>query len=252
MKTLHAFFVFCFVGFSFFKSNSQSSLIPRYEIGVLGGVFVYQGDLTPNDVGAFNTMKPGLGIFGSRNLNSNLAFRLQLLRGSLKGDDSKYEHPDWRQQRNFKFKSPVTELSGLFVWNILGLKPNEAGIINFSPYVFGGVGFSFLNIKRDWSQFNASHFAGEDAILNGLIADADHKLPKSIFEFPIGMGVRYGINSRLSFTLEGTYRLTSTDYIDGFSQAANPDMNDHFHTMMAGLIYSFGKRSKFDCPTVKN
>ena len=250
MKTLRASLVLCLFGFSFFNSNAQSSLIPRYEAGILGGAFVYQGDLTPNDIGAFNTMKPGFGIFGSRNLNSFLALRLQLLRGSLKGDDSKYENPDWRQQRNFKFKSPVTELSGLFVWNILGLNSNEAGIINFSPYLFGGVGYSFLNIKRDWSEFNASHFAGEDAILNGLIADADHKLPKGVFEFPLGIGVRYGINSKLSFTLEGTYRLSSTDYLDGFSQAANPELNDHFHTMMLGLVYSFGKRNKFDCPKV--
>ena len=252
MKTLRGFSILCLLVFSFFNASSQSSLIPKYEVGILGGTFIYQGDLTPNDIGSFNTMKPGLGIFGSRNLNSVVAFRMQLLRGSLKGDDSKYENPAWRQQRNFKFKSPITELSGLLVWNILGLKPNEAGIINFSPYLFGGVGFSFLNIKRDWSQFNASHFTDEAAILNGLIADADHKLPKGVFEFPIGMGVRYGINSRLSFILEGTYRLTSTDYLDGFSQAANPDMNDHFHTMMAGLIYSFGKRNKFDCPIIKN
>lgn len=251
MKTFRGIPFLCFLVFSFSNLSGQSFLIPRYEVGILGGAFVYQGDLTPNDIGAFNTMKPGFGILGSRNLNSRLAFRLQLLHGSLKGDDSKYENPEWRQQRNFKFKSPVTELSGLFVWNILGLSPNEAGIINFTPYVFGGVGYTFLNIKRDWSQFNASHFTGETAILNGLSADADHQLPKGVFEFPVGMGLRYGINSKLSFVLEGTYRLTSTDYLDGFSQAANPDMNDHFHTLMAGLLYSFGKRNKFDCPKVR-
>jgi hypothetical protein len=252
MKTFGAIKALCFFLLIFSNANGQSSFIPKYEIGILGGAFIYQGDLTPNDFGAFNTMKPGFGIFASRTLNSALAFRLQLLRGKLKGDDSKYENPEWRQQRNFKFKSPVTEFSGLFIWNLLGLKPNEAGIINFTPYVFGGVGYSFLNIKRDWSQFNSSHFASEPAVLDGLIADADHKLPTGIFEFPVGIGVRYGINSKLSFTIEGTYRLTNTDYLDGFSQAANPDMNDHFHTMMVGLMYSFGKHNKFDCPKIRN
>src|SRR5215212_1952240 len=98
MKTLRAILALCSFAFSFLSANSQSSFIPKYEVGILGGTFVYQGDLTPNDFGALNTMRAGLGIYGSRNLNRMLAFRIQLLRGKLKGDDSKYETPSWRQQ----------------------------------------------------------------------------------------------------------------------------------------------------------
>lgn len=252
MKTLRVFSALCLFAFSFLTANSQSSLIPKYEIGVHLGTFIYQGDLTPNDLGAFNTMKPGFGISGTRNLNSRYAVRLQLLQGWLKGDDAKYENPAWRQQRNFNFKTPVTELSLLLVRNLIKLKPNDAGIINFIPYVFGGISFSFLKIKRDWSEFNYSHFAGETAIINGLNEDIDHKLPTGLFSVPLGVGVRYGISQKFSFTLEGTYRIIDNDYLDGFSQAANPDLSDHYHTLTAGLIYSFGKRNKFDCPVIKN
>ena len=252
MKTLRAIPALCLFAFSCVNANSQSSLIPRYEIGVHLGSFIYQGDLTPNELGAFNTMKPGFGISATRNINSLYAVRFQLLRGSLKGDDSKYDDPAWRQQRNFNFKTPVTELSALLVRNVIGLIPNEAGIINFSPYIFGGISYSFLKIKRDWSQFDYSHFAGETAVINGLNEDINHKIPKGIFSLPIGFGVRYGITEKLSFSLEATYRILDTDYLDGFSQAANPDKNDHYHTIMAGLIYSFGKRNRFDCPVIKN
>jgi len=252
MKTLRSFSALCLFVFAFFITNGQSSLIPKYELGVHLGTFIYQGDLTPNDLGAFNTMKPGFGISGTRNLNSRYAVRLQLLQGWLKGDDAKYENPAWRQQRNFNFKTPVTELSLQVVRNIIGLIPNEAGIINFSPYVFAGFSYSFLKIKRDWSNFNYSHFAGETAVINGLTEDINHKIPKGIFSIPIGLGVRYGISEKLSFSLEGTYRVLDTDYLDGFSQAANPDLNDHYHTLMVGLIYSFGKRNRFDCPIIKN
>lgn len=252
MKTCRAVTILSFIFYPFLFTSAQVNLIPKYEAGIVAGTFIYQGDLTPNALGAFNTMKFGLGVFGTRNINRFAAFRVQLLRGSLKGDDAKYDNPAWRQQRNFNFKTPVTELSGVFVWNIFGLNPNEAGIINFTPYVFGGLGYSFLKIKRDYSRFNYAHFAGETAIINGLNEDINHKLPRGILEFPIGFGVRYGINEKLSFNLEGTYRLTSTDYIDGFSQAANPDKNDHFHTLTAGLTYSFGKRNRFDCPKVGN
>ncbi len=252
MKSLRAFSVLCLFVFTFFIASSQSSLIPKYEIGVHLGTFIYQGDLTPNDLGAFNTMKPGFAISATRNINSLYAIRFQLLRGSLKGDDATYNDPAWRQQRNFNFKTPVTELSLQVVRNILSLVPNEAGIINFSPYVFGGLSYSFLKIKRNWSQFDYSHFASETAIINGLAEDIDHKVPKGIFSIPIGFGVRYGITEKLSFSLEGTYRILDTDYLDGFSQAANPDKNDHYHTLMAGLIYSFGKRNRLACPVIKN
>ena len=188
----------------------------------------------------------------SRNIDHRYAVRFQLLRGSLKGDDGKYENPDWRQQRNFNFRTPVTELSIQGVRNILGIKANDAGIINFTPYVFAGISYSFLNIKRDWSEFNYGHFAGEPTVIDGLNQDINHRLPKGLFSFPIGGGVRYGINDKLSFSLEGTYRIIGNDYLDGFSQAANPEMADHYHTLMMGVIYSFGSRNRFDCPKIKN
>lgn len=251
MNTLRVICALFFSLLIFSNAKGQNAFIPRYELGLHIGTFIYQGDLTPSDYGAFNTMKPGFAISATRNLNNLYAVRLQLLRGSLKGDDSKYENPDWRQQRNFKFKTPVTELSLQGVRNILRLKSNDAGIINFSPYIFGGISYSFLNIKRDYSEFNASHFAGEPAVINGLNEDIAHKLPKGLFSFPIGIGVRYGITEKFSFSLEGTYRIIGNDYLDGFSRAANPDMADHYHTAMIGIIYSFGKRNMFDCPKVK-
>jgi len=252
MKTLRAISVsFLFVLISL-NGKSQSELFPRYELGFHLGTFIYQGDLTPNDYGAFNTMKPGFAISATRNLNSRYAIRFQLLRGALKGDDSKYENPEWRQQRNFKFKTPVTELSLQAVRNILRLKSNDAGIINFSPYIFGGISYSFLNIKRDWSQFDYAHFAGETTVIDGLNEDINHKLPRGLFSLPIGAGIRYGITEKLSVSLEGTYRIIGNDYLDGFSRAANPEMADHYHTLMLGVIYSFGKRNILDCPKVGN
>lgn len=252
MKTLRAIGVLALLNLFFLNGKSQSELFPRYELGFHLGTFIYQGDLTPNDYGAFNTMKPGFAISATRNLNALYAIRFQLLRGSLKGDDSKYNNPEWRQQRNFKFHTPVTELSLQAVRNLLRLKSNDAGIINFSPYIFGGISYSFLNIKRDWSQFDSSHFSGEPAVINGLNEDINHKVPKGLFSFPIGAGLRYGITEKLSISLEGTYRIIGNDYLDGFSRAANPKMADHYHTLMLGVIYSFGKRNIFDCPKVGN
>lgn len=231
---------------------TAQSLSSKYEVGLNGGVLIYQGDLTPTATGSFKTLKPVFSIYGTRILNNSFSVRLNLLHGKLKGDDGKYENPSWRQQRNFNFTSPVTEISGLFIWNVMGLRPNDAGIVNFTPYLFAGAGFSFLKIKRDWSNFNYTHFSAEPGIINGLAEDISRSMPKAIPVIPFGIGVRYGISQKLSFTLESAYRITFTDYLDGFSKAANPELRDHYHSHTIGLIYTFGRNSNMDCPVIKN
>ncbi len=234
------------------SANAQTSLIPRYEAGLVGGTFVYQGDLSPYPLGAVNTPKPCFGIFGLRNISRTQAIRLQLLQGWLKGDESTYDQPAWRQQRNFYFRTPVTEVSLSYIRYLTGLDPNEAGIINFNPYVFAGISYSFLHITRDWSHFNATHFAGQTAVLNGLAKDVNQELPEGTFSLPLGAGIRYGLTEKLSLLIEGTYRISNTDYMDGFSYAANPEKRDHFYSMTAGIVWSFGKRNRFDCPDIKD
>jgi opacity protein-like surface antigen len=134
---------------------------------------------------------------------------------------------------------------------VLGLKPNAAGIVNFTPYVFAGVGYSFIKVKRDYSRFNASHFGSTSEVVSGLDEDIAVAPPRGIPVVPIGLGVRYGISPKLSFTLESSYRHTFTDYLDGFSRAANPALKDSYHSHTAGLIFSFGNKNKLDCPPVK-
>jgi predicted porin len=94
----------------------------------------------------------------------------------------------------------------------------------------------FLNIKRDWSN-SITHILPAKLRHQWLNEDINHTVQKDFFH-TYWVGVRYGITEKLSFSLEGTYRILNTDYLDGFSQAANPDKNDHYHTLMAGLIYS--------------
>ncbi len=230
------------------SSQSKYSL---YEFGINAGIMAYQGDLTPHEFGDLRTMNPTFSLYGSRNLSQKLAIRLSIAFGKLKGDDANYDAPVWRKLRNYNFHSPLTELSGIVLWNVRGLIPNDAGIVNFTPYLFAGVGYSFVNIKRDWSNFNNAHFSGQVNVTNGLNADINHTLPRGALVFPVGAGVRLGITPQLSFTAETSFRQISTDYLDGFSQGANPSLDDHYYTHSIGVIYSFGKKGKMECPVVK-
>jgi hypothetical protein len=222
----------------------------NFEIGLGLGAYIYQGDLTPNQLGSFKTTKPGLHLFANKIVSSNLSYRFNLAIAKLEGDESKYSNPEYRQQRNFKFESPLIEISGLGVWDI-GANNFNRNKGRFSPYIFTGAGLSFLNIKPDWSSFNAEFFTSESEVVTGLNTDSQKKLPKILPFIPAGMGFRYEISSRVAVNAEATYRFIFNDYLDGFSYAANPKRDDHYHSVTIGLVYKLGNKNKLNCPPVK-
>ena len=220
----------------------------KCEWGVNAGVFVYQGDLTPSPIGSYKTLKPALNFFLNRIVTRMFSLRTNVAVGGLKGDDGKYLAPQYRQQRNFNFKSPAFEISELLVADILknNLSRPSSGL---SPYLFAGLGFSILNIKRDWSRFNAEYFSSEATTLSGLTIDQQHPLPNLIPVLPMGIGIRYPISPSISINAETTYRFTFTDYLDGFSKAANDRRKDSYISHTVGLVYRFRNNSWLKCPT---
>jgi Domain of unknown function (DUF6089) len=235
----------CFL-FQMNEVNAQKKS-SKYEVGLGAGVFVYQGDLTPSRFGSFKTMRPGLVLHGSRKLNSTLAVRLNLSLASIMGNDAKYNTPAYRQQRNFNFRSPLIEFSPQLVWNPLGW--DDVGK-KISPYAFGGAALSILHIKRDWSNFNAAYFESELSVLSGLAIDAAHRTPRVTAAIPVGAGMRYSISPQIVLNAEAGYRILFTDYLDGFSRAANPSLKDHYYSITVGAIYRFGKKNSWDCAPV--
>jgi len=236
---------------SFFSSaRAQMSVtVPKHEIGFSAGMFVYQGDLTPEKAGAFKTPGFAINLFYNRLLSRSFSLRTNLAHGKLWADEANYDNPAWRKQRSFNFTARNTEISELLVWNILGNNYSEKDIV--SPYIFAGAGLSSLHITRDWSHMNPDYFANDSTFLTGLAADSLHKLPGTIPVIPVGVGIRYSISNKLSIMAEASYRFTFSDYIDGFSQSSNPDKNDFYANYSIGLIYTFGKYTSLDCPPMR-
>jgi len=230
-----------------FNSKAQTN-IPKLQFGISLGTVVYQGDLEPSPAGSFKTMKPVINFFASKLFSSFFSVRGNLAFGKLKGDDAKFDHPDYRQQRNFNFTSPVAEISGIAEWNLMGKNYTSRG---FSPYVFAGAGYSFLKIRRDWSRLNVAYFGAESELMAGLAADAEHSLPRGLLVLPVGIGSRYYLSDRIGISAEASYRFMSSDYLDGFSQAVNPDKGDHYSLYSVGMVYRLGKKNTLDCPVMK-
>jgi hypothetical protein len=99
---------------------TYSQLYSDMSIGLGAGAYMYQGDLTPSRLGSFKTASFGLNITVKKPINYFLSARINMAFTKLKGDESKYNSPDWRQQRNFSFTTPVKEFTALLQWIILG------------------------------------------------------------------------------------------------------------------------------------
>ncbi|MEO6232840.1 MAG: DUF6089 family protein [Ferruginibacter sp.] len=249
----HSFYVtlfsFLFVFIIVNTANAQRDF-SKWQIGVNGGILVYQGDLSKQDIGSYQTVQPVGGLYISRVLNSSFLLRTNLAIGRLYGNDASYNSPSWRQKRNYAFTSPLAEVSELLVWNMFSNNGNELAQ-RFSPYMFAGAGVSFLNVNRDYSKLDTTYFSSSSKTFNGLAADIARIPPRAVLVLPVGIGTEVYLTPNLSLTLETSFRYTFSDYIDGFSLGANPDKKDYYHSHTIGLLYRFGKGNKLGCPVIK-
>ncbi|HEX6913825.1 MAG TPA: DUF6089 family protein [Chitinophagaceae bacterium] len=221
---------------------AQQITAPKYEMGVRLSSLIYQGDLAPAAAGSYKSLALGGGIFATRIFDWNWALRVSADYGKIKGSDSLYQEA-WRKERRFSFRTTFAELAAEMVYTI----GDNYRADRLQPYVFAGAGVSFLDVKRDYSHSDPSYFSYNPWSANGLAIDTAKSLPKTCLVFPVGVGLRFGIGDNLSFFGEGTYRLMSTDYLDGFSRSANPSLLDHYTNLSLGLIYRFGD-NYINCP----
>lgn len=246
VKRAVSFFIF-FIGLVY-ASFSQKVSRGNYEFGLNSGLMVYQGDLSTGRVGSVRTQKLFIDLNASRLLGEKFSFKVNFTMGKLKGDDSKYANPEYKRHRNFIFTSPVYEFSGRVVYDILG---KNYSIMGIAPYVSAGAGISFLEIKRDWSRLDADYFPASSEVMTGLTEDIAYGLPDAIPVFPLSGGVKFFLSPKWALNGEITYRLTTTDYLDGFSKSANPKYNDSYFTYGVGIIYRPGKRDPLGCASPK-
>jgi hypothetical protein len=231
-----------------FNRSSAQFKPSKWELGLQAGTLVYQGDLSTSFLGYTKNLKPAVGIWASRSLDDYFSIRANLLRGAIGADESTYSSPAWRRHRNFAFSSTVTELSAALVWDLFG-KTYREGMRRLSPYFFAGLGVTALNVKRSWSRFDTSYFGSKSSASIGLGIDSLHKTPWIVAVIPVGAGLRYMFTSHIYFNLEATYRITASDYIDGFKYSGDPKRNDHYYGISMGASYRLGS-DKTDCPKI--
>lgn len=212
---------------------------PKYEWGIGAGISVYQGDLGPTEWGAYKSVSPAVQAHISRLFSPAFALRANATFGQFKADDLKSASKEpYRDYRRYNFKTTFAELSAMLQWT-----PFAKANWRLNPYVMGGAGVSFVNVKNDWSKIDYSHFRGEN-LPERLAEDEKHSHNFPTLVLPIGLGFKYDIRPKTSLSLEWMNRVTVTDYLDGFSKAGNSGKNDRYSTIMLSLNFRFGKNKK--------
>ncbi|MCB0548705.1 MAG: hypothetical protein KDD19_14085 [Phaeodactylibacter sp.] len=200
---------------------------PTLEGGIFLGTSNYQGDFTLNASPEFRESNLAIGLVARHYFNFTSAVRANLVYGKLSGADANYAI---RNDRGYSFTTSLVELSAVGEWEPFGMNRYRSGVkgtASLSPYFFGGLGLGYVNAKPDFGNDN------QEKALQDLNAGNS----KIQIILPVGLGLKANINKLWLAGLELGMRYPFTDYLDGVSEAGNPNKNDWYLFGGASLMY---------------
>lgn len=181
----------------------------KVELGASLGLANYTGDLAP--ALALGETRWAAGVFARYNFNHTWAFSAQLNQLQISGDDKNFPQ---NSARNIRFRTNITEIAGVFEFNYFKYGP---GVLDkrFTPYVFWGLGAAYYDPKgfyRDeWYSLRPYQTEGKSY---GYVAVV----------MPMGIGLKWMPNKRMSWECSIGGRMSYSDYIDDVS-GKYPDIN---------------------------
>ena len=181
--------------------------------GALGGSF-YLGDA--NFTGLFKDVSAVGGVVARYNLNPRMAVKGNLVAAGISGTTkgSEYHIPGGE---DIEFSRTLYDLGAQFEYNFFpyGSGGGYKRLYRLTPYVFGGMGFTFAGKPVD-NVFTVN--------------------------FPIGLGVKYKVAGRLNVGCELSFRFSMSDKLD-VSEKTSPTLNDPLGIKSSGAknkdSYSF-------------
>ncbi len=197
----------------------------------------YMGDLVHSSTPYLNQTKLSYGLGATYSIKPALGVRFSFLHSGIKGDDAvRGDKTGSYPTRNVSFNTGINELGAALKWNFLEKEGQEQ---KFTPYLFGGLGFDFINLKADYSN-TPSDFSA-------LVAQDKTNAEKSSFlSIPFGIGASMKINDQMSLGAELGLRKGFTDMLDGVSALGNSDKNDSYTTFGLTLDYRFADNDMDD------
>jgi len=215
----------------FYDNNYYDSPI-MYELGASVGFMNCFTDLGGRkgigkkfvkDLNMGNSQLAG-SVFLSAIWRNAIALRVEASFGTVKADDAilkKVKATTFgRYERNLSFKSNITEFmvaAEIHPLYLINKYEDEKEPPRFSPYLLAGVGFfSFkpqAKLGGAWVDLQPLSTEGQG------FAEYPNRKPYKLSQanFPLGLGVKYELTSKLNIRGEFVYRILSTDYLDDVS-----------------------------------
>jgi opacity protein-like surface antigen len=225
------------VFFSVSGGYAQKWKLRRYEAIAGIGTAHYFGDIGGTadknnlfgikDIELFNT-RPSFYLGARYRIRNNMSVKANFIFGFLKGDDAGSKN----NERNLAFTSKIFEPSAQF----------EFSIISEEQKYRTNAMFNKRGMINNYSHYNIYAFAGIGGVFGWPkpLKDLEGRYePKTEFglAFPIGLGVKYVMSSNLSIGVEFGGRLTTEDFLDGYSHPKYSHANDVYYFAVFNAIY---------------
>lgn len=226
--------VFLFLSLTFFfevkAQVRRRTFIPYSTAGLGVGTSSYYGDMASYSTpikSTFGMMRWNVSGNYTRHFTPRLAARASFTYARIIGDDYKMNHKDptnARFVRNLNFRNDLKEFSVVGIYKLTPDGRSYDRRPQLSTYLFGGVAILAHNPKAldtlgNWIKLQPLGTEGQGR--------EGYAKPYSLVQFtiPLGLGIRYKINSRLDIGAELGFRITFTDYLDDVSKNyANPSV----------------------------
>lgn len=203
----------------------EQAIVQEGEYGFSIGTAQYFGDLNPNP--RFNTPNLAAGAFFRKQFGNYVALRVSANYAFLAYSDKYNTQNAFMFRRNLSFNTNIWEFALQGDFNFFKFVPGS-DYYRFTPYITFGVG-----------AFNYDPYAfyqGQKVYLRPLGTEGQgstvyptRKAYGSMAVcFPLGVGVKYSLNSKMTLGGELLYRFTTTDYIDDVSTTYAPDAEPQY------------------------
>jgi hypothetical protein len=171
------------------------------------GANYYVGDLTDNSFASGIRISPNFSAGIQQRINDRLHLRAELLWYQIAGADS-LSNEFGKVERNLSFRARNLELSVVGIFHFINKSSNAEGRARFVPFAIFGIGVTTNDPK---AELDGTIYSLRPLALEGV------EYGKYAFVMPMGGGVRAKINEAIDVSLEGSYRITFTDYLDDVS-----------------------------------
>lgn len=207
----------------------------KNEIGFTLGGMNYIGDL--NNQSMFGTVNLAYGALYRLNFDERWSLRIDVDYGHVEGGN-----PDYIERRNLSFRSYIFEGSMRVEFNFFPFSIRDDHY-NWSPYIFGGLGFFAFNPQAyytdplsgesKWVDLQPLGTEGQGSVIT------PERTPYTLkqMSLPFGLGIKYHPSKSLTLSFEYGFRKTWTDYIDDVSTTYvdNDLLAYHMGDLTAGL-----------------